>query len=661
MEVPRDSPTTAPDPLRLVAPVLLALIGLGFGASAFAEGYYDVTIWGPIAIGLMSLLLALAVWAPARLRGPAAVALGALTLFWLWSLLSASWAESDEQSQLATGRWALYATAFGVLLLLLRDARNRVWALGLAAAGALAVALYVAGSMLLGDGGDLFSGGRLRNPLGYANGQAGYFLVGFWPLLAVAERARNPLLAALGMTGAVLIACLLVVGQTRGILPAAAVSCAAILAVVPGRGRRLWALLAVGGALAIVAPTLLDVYSEAPTQRGAPLPDELAEPAARAMLLVSLALGVLWGGTRYLISGPLRRAVEGRPSASALLSRLATGAAVAIALLALIGAAVAVDDPGGQVKRQYDEFVNLEVETGSDSRFLSGGGYRYDYWRVAWGQFKDNPLKGVGAGSYDSTYFRERRTNEDIRQPHSLELQTLAELGLVGAAALTAFILAVLTGLALQARRARADEWERLLAVAAGGAFIAWLAHTSVDWLHVIPGVTGIALVAAATLVAPWVGPLHAPARGRTRVAAAVAVAVAVLLAAHTVARTTETEFLLADSREALSSDPVAALERAREASALNGDSLRALYAASAAYARLDRYEMARAKLLEAARLEPHEHVPWALLGDLAARRGELRRAKRYYTRALRLNPNGFMLESLAKDPRIAMPSARER
>ena len=30
-----------------------------------------------------------------------------------------------------------------------------------------------------------------------------------------------------------------------------------------------------------------------------------------------------------------------------------------------------------------------------------------------------------------------------------------------------------------------------MVAVAAGGAFVAWLAHTSVDWLHNIPGVTG--------------------------------------------------------------------------------------------------------------------------------------------------------------------------
>ena len=49
------------------------------------------------------------------------------------------------------------------------------------------------------------------------------------------------------------------------------------------------------------------------------------------------------------------------------------------------------------------------------------------------------------------------------------------------------------------------------LSVAAGGAFVAWLAHTSVDWLHNIPGVTGVALCAAAALVSPWARRRGAP------------------------------------------------------------------------------------------------------------------------------------------------------
>ncbi len=295
-----------------------------------------------------------------------------------------------------------------------------------------------------------------------------------------------------------------------------------------------------------------------------------------------------------------------------------------------------------------------------DSRFLTGSTYRYDYLRVAWSQFKDHPLKGVGAGNYDTTYFLKRRTSEDIRQPHSLALQTLGELGAVGGLALLAFAASVLTGLWRQARRGRDDDTERLVAVAAGGTFLAWLAHTNIEWLHLLPGVTGIALVAAAVLLSPWVSPVRAgPGKAATRVAATAVAILAILAATHTLANPTASNFLRIDAQDKLGSDPLAALRRANQALSLEGHSTRALYAKSAAYARLDRYGQARAALRKAARLEPHDHIPWALLGDLAARRGDLLVASRDYHRAFLLNPKDLELDHLATDPQVASREAR--
>jgi hypothetical protein len=655
VSAPESSATVAPDPLRGIAPVLLAPLGAGFGASVFAEGFYDITVWGPIGIGLLALLLALVVWAPARIRGPAAAALGALVALSLWSWISISWAESDEQAQIATARWMMYAAAFGVFLLLLRNRRDRLLVLGSTAAGVLAVALYVAVTMLGSDGPSLFLGGRLRDPLGYPNGQAGYFLVGLWPFVALAELARKPLLAGVGMAGAFLIACLLLVGQTRGVLPGVGVSAVAVLLLVPGRGRRLWVLIVIGVALAVCSDPLLDVYRDAPAGSGVELPRTLTENAATAMLLGALVLGVLWTCVQYLLSGPVRRAA-GDEQTGVVLARLATAAAIAIVAIGALGVLAAVDDPAGKVKRQYDEFVNLQVgDERTDSRFFSGGGYRYDYWRVALGQFKDNPLKGLGAGNYDRTYFLERRTNEDIRQPHSIELQMLSELGLVGGVALLAFLLSAGAGLWAHARRSRENDLDRVVAVAAGGALIAWLAHTSVDWLHITPGITGMALVAAAVLVSPWVTPSRARFRSPVRLAATAATALAVVAATQTLAKPTAANYLRIDSQDELASDPVKVLKHANQALAIQDDSMRALYAKSAAYARLDRYGDARAALSEAARLEPHDHLPWALLGDLAGRRGGFGAARRYYRRAYRLNPKSAQLEQLTNDPRSAL------
>ena len=220
--------------------------------------------------------------------------------------------------------------------------------------------------------------------------------------------------------------------------------------------------------------------------------------------------------------------------------------------------------------------MNLRVKDGpGDTRFLSGGGYRYDYWRVAWLEFKDAPLRGQGAGNYDDLYFVERRTSEDIRQPHSLQMQTLAELGLVGTAP-PAFVGAVIAGLwrhrpaRPSARAARGGRGRRRRVQR-------WLAHTSVDWLHNIPGVTGMALCAAAGC-----GPVVAPCAGPRRCRPDAIVAVgrgrgAVLAAADSVGRLASADKDRIESRDALNSDPVEALRLANRSLALNDESVPAL------------------------------------------------------------------------------------
>src|SRR2546423_8673566 len=82
------------------------------------------------------------------------------------------------------------------------------------------LAVYLAAVMAFGDGPGLFLGGRLNEPLGYVNGQAGYLLLGFWPLLALAERPRRPLVAAAALSGATFLAGLVLLAETRAVIPA---------------------------------------------------------------------------------------------------------------------------------------------------------------------------------------------------------------------------------------------------------------------------------------------------------------------------------------------------------------------------------------------------------------------------------------------------------
>src|SRR5205823_10645171 len=127
-------------------------------------------------------------------------------------------------------------------------------------------------------------------------------------------------------------------------------------------------------------------------------------------------------------------------------------------------------------------------------------------------------------------YYVQRKTTDDVRQPHSIEMQALAELGILGALGLGAFVVAVGLGTIRHLRaRARAPA-DLAVLTAAIGIFSAWLAHSSVDWSHLVPGATGVALLAAAYLVtAPTAD--HRPAEAVRRGAATIAVRALVSLA----------------------------------------------------------------------------------------------------------------------------------
>ena len=631
---------------------LLGLFGLGSGVSAIADGFYDLTVWGPITVGVGAAAVGAAAVTSAKPRLMPLLAVAGLTGLWLWSWLSTTWAESSDQAAVAAGRWALYAAMLAALLLLIRTERDRWLPLICATAGVILVAGYVLLRMLDGDVEALFFGGRLRDPLGYVNGQAGYFLLGFWPCVALAEQERSKVLAGLGAACALVLGALLVLSQTRGVLPATAASALVVLALVPGRPRRIWVLAVIGLGLVAISAPLLDVYQNIPEgQQGDP---ELVKFAARRILLAALVVGVAWAVAQVL----LERATAGDSPTASWLRRGEGFLAAGVVVIALLAATVAVGNPVDKVRQQYDDFVNLRVDDPGGTRFLSGGGYRYDYWRVAWLEFKDAPLRGQGAGNYDDLYFLERRTTEDIRQPHSLPMQTLAELGLVGMLFLLLFVGAVVAGLWRQSRRGLELPARRMVAVAAGGAFVAWLAHTSVDWLHNIPGVTGVALCAAAALVSPW-----ARSRGgsiSTRILVIGLVGLAAVAAADSVGRLAYADQDRIDARDSLRSDPVEALRLANESLALNDASVPARYVKSAAYARLGRYREARAALLEAADVEPRDPLTWALLGDLSARRGKFREARRYYRHSLSLDPRNPFVEPLAKDPRRAISQTGE-
>jgi len=622
--------------------VALALLGLFCGLSPLYSGLFDLGVWVPCALVVLAGVVVVFV-AGARPRGgPAIAALVGLTALAVWAWLSIAWGENAGAAEVEAARLVLYAGVFALIASLVRGRAVAAVLLGSVTVGVLFVAADVVATMLFGNGSGLFLAGRLNDPLGYVNGNAAVFLMALWPLVAVAERVRQPLLAAPAAGLAAMLACLVILTQSRGAVLGAALGIIVLVALVPGRQPRIWLLLAIAAVIAVLGQPVLDLYGTVSNNES--VAQSTVRSAGLAIVLVGLVATVVWGAAAAIAHW----LASDRPDVADRFRRLGIVVLLAGALVVLVAGVAFSGRIADKVSDQYDSFVNLGSDQGNGSRLTAGGGNRYDFWRIALREFSDHPIEGVGAGNYPARYFLERRTDQDVQQPHSLPLQLMAELGLVGLGAFLLFVVAVAVGL-WRRGRSRAPG-SASLAVAAGGIFLGWLGATAVDWVHLFPGLVGIAFAGAAVLVTDDRLSEAPRASRRELVIAGVAVALAAL-GTFGIARLGLADRSHADASDAVESNPLAALTDTSKSLSLDGDALQTYYVRAAAYSRLDRYAAARATLGEALARDPTSFVTWTLMGDLAFRRGNQSTARAYYKRALRLNPRDPELQRLARNP----------
>jgi hypothetical protein len=535
----------------------------------------------------------------------------------------------------------------------------------LASAGLGVIA--VAGSVLirlLGSAPDtLFVTGRLISPLGYTNGEGCLFVMGFWLCMAGAC-SRRALLAGPAAGLATLMASLALLTQSRGTALAMLGSLIIVVALAPGRTRRVYGLILVAAGVAVASPNLLHIYDHQAASGAVPV--AVGHAGGRAALLAAVAAGAAWG----VLTAAWNR-LRARPPLQARARRAGSWLLAVPVIAVLAVAAASASRIEHDVSNQWVAFTHLappgSAAAGPQARLLSGGGYRYDYWRIAWRAWVANPVLGVGAGNYPVTYYRDRATLEDIQQPHSIELQALAELGLVGMLLLAGLIGGVGWGAVRMRRRAARSRRSQALMVGGVGAFTAWLVQTSVDWMHLLPGLTAIALAAAVVLVAPRRTPPtgeQSVSRFRlgrafvSRPALAVgasAVIVTLIVAGGSLSRQGLADLYLARAQNELNTQPAQALTDANRSLDFDSDSVETYYVKSAALAHFDQASAAVAALRTALAREPDNFVTWALLGDIAVREGRLPDARRDFVRARRLNPLDPTLIQLAQNPRSAL------
>jgi hypothetical protein len=630
----------------------LIVLAIVFAASPLWSGYFDFKVWGPLALAGMVLLVIVARAGAPALTRYATVAGAALAGLVALTAASMLWAQSKDSAWTSLNRLALYAVIFAIGLIAARERRVARAALLILGCSALLTALWLSVSLVLGANQTAFVERRLDAPIGYINGTAGLLVMGLWPWIALAETARRRLVRAAALAGATVIAATCVLTQSRAVVPALLLSALAALACAGNRSRRALNMLIVAAAVAASLPWTLAVYSRGGAAARLLLPGHgLLRAAAISILLAGLGAGLV-----RLLAGTASEQLGERRQGPVL--RVLGWAIAALAALALIGGGVA---GSSWLSREYRAFTSLKVNQDASVRFVDASGFRYDLWRVALHEFADHPLGGVGAGNYDAFYYRLRNNPDYVLQPHSLELQMAAELGLGGIALLIAFCGAILAG--GFARSGTLASRERFVRLAALGIFTAWLADTSVDWIYDIPGLTAMALLAGGILVAPAAAARsgrHGGAWARGRLIGAVAGLAALALLAASVGRQYAASRYQASGASKAESSPRAAIGTLRTAARLDPYSVDTLYSLAAAYARLDDYQRAREAVLLAAAREPFNYVPPALLGDLAMRRGDFGVAAREYRRALTLNPRDVQLtqdEQLARE-RAAARSA---
>ena len=419
------------------------------------------------------------------LRGvskPGAVALGAMALLCAWTLLSADWSGVESRTAPAYSRVLLYGLTLLFFATLPFDVRRIRWMVYGVAAAAVVVCGGALTALLLPDvifDPSLVDEPRLGYPLTYWNALGILSCIGVVLCTHLACGDREPPLArVLGAAAVPLLATTLFYTLSRGGIWAAAAALVIYLALGRPRG-------ALAGAAAIVPATAAALLTATPTGTvadGYPA-SALASGENVAVVIAACMLGAA-------LVRALLLPLDGALAKLRLPERArwpAIAAAGAVAVTVALAAVVATDAPD-VVSTKVGEFTDRDQSSPErgESRLLSARPeQRFDMWEVALDAFREQPFHGTGAGTYEERWNRERPVASHVVNAHSLYVEVLGELGIVGLAALLIVLVLILGAFAFRARGP-----DRALFAALLAAGLAWAIHAGVDWDWQMPAVT---------------------------------------------------------------------------------------------------------------------------------------------------------------------------
>ena len=646
-------PTSSPAPARgLVHRAVPLALPLAVGAALFWIAYdgasYGLTNRTALAIVVwwsIALAVGLSVWPLERIPRIAFAAGGLLGAYALWTALSIAWSSSAERAFNEFDRVSLYAGIFAVVALASSRASAPRWADGMALAvvGIELVALasrFFPGFADTSELEQLLPGEaeRLSYPLNYWNGLAALLALGTPLLLRAAVADASPWRRGLGLAPLPGIGVALYLTSSRGGTVAAVLACVVFLVLASRRAAALGAVAVAG----ICAALPLAYVAGSHSLVNGPFDSDAAASQGRVAALLVVVAGALACAV-YAVLLP-RYPERLRPGRRGL---------VAIAVVAAVLAVVAL--VASHPVRHFQAFKNPPAAAATSdqvrSHLLSASSNgRWQWWSSAWDEFRADPLEGNGAGSYEAWWAQHGTLPTFVRDAHSLEFETLGELGIVG------FLLlggALACGLGAGAvRRWRGDQGSVCAAFLAG--FVAWLFTASIDWMWEMTAVSVFGIAFLALLTGPataYRGPTAeaAPQRpGLRGVAAVVLVAAAPfvigaqlipLLAALTI-RDSQAAVAHGNGAEALS-DALAA--RRLQSWAASTHLQLALVQET-----LGNLPAAESSIRTATARDPQDWRLWLVRARIETKLGRVAEARTSLHRAVELNPRSPLFAGLS-------------
>lgn len=491
-----------------VATLVVALLVLAFNAGGYFPADSNLVACG-VYLVLGGLLAAhRPTWTLSPLAITALLALCGLTL---WSGLSLSWSSAPDSGTEDFQRLLLYLGLFGLALVAARSGRHSrllLWtALGLCAVIGGAGLLSRLLPELVQTTEPAGAAYRLSFPLTYWNALGAVSAMGTILALGLAANPRSgPPARGASAALAVLLAVTMSLTLSRASWLALIAGCVALGLLGAHRGSLLLTVSVVAAAAGL-AILRLRGYPGLTDGPGLGSGQE-AEGREFGLQLLVLA-GVAGAAVAALAVG--RRSAMVQDAVRRARTPLLYGGGALLATVAVLGYVVRADsvegrttnafsDAGDWISDEWDVFMTpTTFSRGGTERLTTAQGTRSEIYRVALDQFADAPLVGGGVGAFEVAWYAERGLDEDLRDAHSLELEVLADLGIVGALLLATVLGSF--GAAIVRTRVKGGAVGRTEAAAAGAACSVWFVHSFVDWDWQMPAVSGLTLLLAAAVL----------------------------------------------------------------------------------------------------------------------------------------------------------------